>query len=290
MAPPLLTLPNEILNEIICLLVPEFDDEAKFSSHKEWRTSSHQRDLCHIILTCKHLSALAQPHLYNTIVLDYHTNMTFLLRTLIEHPEDRGLIHTLSIQCPLTWCDTLADPYSPRETFLDDNPELKRKLDMKWDPENWDDFAAKVFRKVGLDADEFKAFTEDELEALNDNSYWMAIPSWSERVGYENALMQGMTLALIALSTRLERLCLLQYHGGGRTYDFEVGAKALAEDEELKDKVLASLKRLEFRGGDGWAARGYYTELSNLPRIKELVENGDHVEKDDMEFWVAKAR
>ncbi|KAK6335881.1 hypothetical protein TWF730_003255 [Orbilia blumenaviensis] len=285
MAPGLLTLPNELLSEITRHIIPEFSPDGGYKSHKGWRSSPHQNDLCHLMLTCKHLYALMRPHLYTTVVLDYHTNMTHLLRTLVEHPEIRGWIRTLSIICPLYFCDRIVDPYSPRQTFLDDNPELVRKLDMEWNPDKMDDFAGKIFRKVGLDANEFKQFTEDEINALNDNTYWMAIPTCSERVGYENALMQGMALALIMLSVRLERLCLWWFRKKGRTSDFEYGVKRLAQDDELNKMAFVNLERLELWGnGDN----DCLAKLLSFPAIKELVGKGNYIEADDMETWVAK--
>ncbi|KAK6505720.1 hypothetical protein TWF481_007612 [Arthrobotrys musiformis] len=284
----LLSLPNEILSEIIRHLIPDFDTGGEFKSHKDWRSSPHHNDLSNLILTCKHISAIAKPLLYTTVVVDYHTNMTHLLRTLIENPEIRGLIRTLSIQCPLTFCDELVDPYSPRETFLDDNPELKRKLNMKWDTDKMDEFAAKIFSSAGLDADEFKAFTEDEVESLNDNTYWMAVPSWSERVGYENALIQGIALALISLCTRLERLCLWTYYDTGNTFDFEHGVDVILESEALKDNVLVGLKRLEIWNDGGSGEDDHFRKLFEFPAVKGLIEEGDHLETDDMEFWVAR--
>ncbi|KAF3243324.1 hypothetical protein TWF128_010294 [Orbilia oligospora] len=271
MAPQLLTLPNEIINETIRHLTPEFTTDAKFASHKDWRSSPHQNDLCNLMLTCKHLSAVVRPHLYSTVVLDYHTNMTHLLRTLIENPDFRGLIRTLSIQCPLTFCDSIVDPYSPRETFLDDNPELKRKLNMKWDTDEMDEFGGKVFRAVGLDAHQFKEFTEDEIKSLNDNTYWLAVPTYSKRTGYENAIMQGMALALIALSH---------------------GVRTLVDSEMLRDKILTGLKRLEILGYSGPGIEDHFNQLLELPAVKELAENGEHQysEKDDMEFWAVKAQ
>ncbi|KAK6343016.1 hypothetical protein TWF718_008394 [Orbilia javanica] len=289
MAPQLLTLPNEILIETIRHLVPEFDPKDESKGDKGWRSSPHHNVLRNVMLTCKHLYTIARPYLYAIIVLDYHTNMTHFLRTLIENPDLRGLVQTLSIQCPLYFCDTIVDPYSPRETFLDDNPELKRKLDMKWDTGEMDEFAAKVFTTVGLDADAFKEFTEDELEALNENSYWMAIPTWSERVGYENALMQGMALALICLSTRLERLCLWNFYDMWITPHLERGVSGLVRDEALKDRILVGLKRLEIWSVDGCDASGYFNDLFEIPAVKELVEQGDHrLEREQMELWVAK--
>lgn len=159
---------------------------------------------------------------------------------------------------------------------------------MKWDTDKMDEFGRKVFRAVGLDVDEFKEFTEDELESLNDNTYWLAIPSWSERVGYENALMQGMALALVSLSVRVERLCLWRFYAKGSIFDFEYGVDALAKDEMLKDKVLLGLRRLEFWGYGGSSNEDHFNKLFKLPAVKELVENGDHLETDDMESWVAK--
>ncbi|KAK6504330.1 hypothetical protein TWF506_002533 [Arthrobotrys conoides] len=285
----LLELPNEILNETIRHLTPDFNTaDGEFTSHKYWRSSPHQNDLCNLMLTCKHLSAIVRPHLYSTVVLDYHTNMTHLLRTLIENPDLRGLIRTLSIDCPLSFCDSIVDPYSPRETFLDDNPELKRKLNMKWDPDKMDEFAGEVFRAVGLDADEFKEFTEDEIESLNDNTYWLAIPTWSKRVGYENAIMQGMALALIALSVRVERLCLWRFYDTGNTFNFEYGVNTLVKNEILRDKILMGLKRLEFLGHGGIGFEDHFNKLFELPAVKELAENGDYSKADDIELWIAK--
>ncbi|EGX49386.1 hypothetical protein AOL_s00078g419 [Orbilia oligospora ATCC 24927] len=292
MAPQLLTLPNEILDEAIRHLTPEFATDAEFASHKVWRSSPHQNDLCNLMLTCKRLSAIVRPYLYSTVVLDYHTNMTHLLRTLIENPDFRGLIRTLSIHCPLTFCDSIVDPYSPRETFLDDNPELKRKLNMKWDTDEMDDFGGKVFRAVGLDAHQFKEFTEDEIESLNDNTYWLAVPTYSERIGYENAIMQGMALALIALSVRVERLCLWRFYDSGNMCDFERGVRTLVDSEMLRDKILTGLKRLEILGYSGSSIEDHFDQLLELPAVKELVENGEYQyeEDDDTEFWAVKAQ
>ncbi|KAF3288609.1 hypothetical protein TWF970_005672 [Orbilia oligospora] len=240
MAPQLLTLPNEILDEAIRHLTPEFATDAEFASHKVWRSSPHQNDLCNLMLTCKRLSAIVRPYLYSTVVLDYHTNMTHLLRTLIENPDFRGLIRTA----------------------------------------------------VGLDAHQFKEFTEDEIESLNDNTYWLAVPTYSERIGYENAIMQGMALALIALSVRVERLCLWRFYDSGNMCDFERGVRTLVDSEMLRDKILTGLKRLEILGYSGSSIEDHFDQLLELPAVKELVENGEYQyeEDDDTEFWAVKAQ
>ncbi|KAF3941507.1 hypothetical protein ABW19_dt0200984 [Dactylella cylindrospora] len=277
----LLAFPNEILSEIVEHIVPDFDDDEYLEDPTSWRTSPHIRDLQSLSLTCKQLSAFATPRLYRVVVLGYPTSMIRLLRTLIENPASREMIRTLSICCPLNWCDTIIDPFSPRETFLDDNPELT--LDMKWDTESMDEYAASIFRNAGLDREEYKAFTESELEALNDGGYWLSIPSWSERVRYEEALMQGLASALIALSPRTERLCMWPGRDGGRAWDLEYSIKKLVNDEKTRDRILTKLTRLELRD----SGSDYFEALSQIPSISKLLSSGVNIEDDDndLQIW-----
>ncbi|KAJ6257540.1 hypothetical protein Dda_7325 [Drechslerella dactyloides] len=274
----LLALPNEILDKIIDQLVPSFADESTFSNHADWRKSAHIEDLRSLSGTCKHLSDLVRPHFYRIVVLDYPTCMIQLLRTLIENPHIREMVRTLAICCPLHYCNDIINPYSPRETFLDDNPELL--LNMTWDTNSMDNYAAAVFRSVGLDRDEFKKFTEDELEALNDGSYWMSVPNWSERIGYETNLIQGLAVALIALSPRIEHLAIPRYHAGS-AYHFENAVDTLARCEDTSEIILAHLTRLEvntesidYYRGPNAVQNDYLQVLLRIPAVKRLVDEG----------------
>ncbi|KAK6336187.1 hypothetical protein TWF696_001750 [Orbilia brochopaga] len=289
---PLLSLPNEILNDIISQLVPDFIHEAKFANREEWRRSEHIGDLRSLSCTCKHLSALVRPHFYSVVVLDYPTCMIRLLRTLIENPAIRDMVRTMAICCPLHYCDDIADPFAPRETFLDDNPELK--LDIVWDTDSMDDYAAAVFRSVGLDRDEYKRFTEYELEALNDGTYWMSIPDFSERIGYENALMQGLAMSLIAFLPRLEHLIMPRYQTGPM-YDFDGAVDRLVKGQDTKERMLTRLSRLELRKESyrrSWPwekGSDCLDALLRIPAIKRLVDGGHKTENEMLELWKVRA-
>ncbi|KAF3919669.1 hypothetical protein ABW20_dc0105567 [Dactylellina cionopaga] len=193
----------------------------------------------------------------------------------------------MSIRCPLYFCDDIVDPYAPRETFLDDNPELK--LNMKWDPKTMDEYAATVFRNVGLDREEYKEFTEYELEALEENGYWMSIPDFSKRIGYENTLMQGLALALIALCPRMERLCIWRHDDEGEMSHFESTINVLVNDEATREKILTRLTKLEFRSELKLSRESeYLTELFQIPAVKSLVAQGVKTKEKRLESWEIK--
>ncbi|EPS39669.1 hypothetical protein H072_6536 [Dactylellina haptotyla CBS 200.50] len=284
----LLELPNEVLMEIVGLLVPDFNDKTEFPNHEEWRESPHIADIRSLSITCKHLSLIAQPYLFKIAVFDYPTPMIRLLRTLTENASIRDMIRTMCFCCPLQFCDTISDPYSPRETFVDDNPELI--LDTKWETEKMDEYAATVFTTANLDAEEYKGFTDSELEAHGEGSYWMSVPDWSQRVGYENALMQGLALALMALAPRLETLIIWRNDARGSYRHFERTIKDYIENELIKDKLLANISRLEFR--DTASVRftdrdrpDFREKLFEIPPVKELVEKGTQAEGVKFKLW-----
>ncbi|KAF3917017.1 hypothetical protein ABW21_db0204487 [Orbilia brochopaga] len=284
----LLSLPNEILLEIISRLIPDFGDKSKFANRKNWRRSEHIKVLHSLSLTCKHLSTLVRPELYSVVVLDYPTCMVLFLRTLVEKPEVRDLVRTMAICCSLQYCDEIADSFSPRQIFLDDNPHLN--LGMAWDTDAMDDYAATVFKTAGLVREEYQRFTEYETLALNDDSYWFSVTESSDRMDYESELMQGLALALMALSPRLELLCMSKY-AGGPVYHFQKIVAQLLECESTKDIILANLSRLEVKKEIPRYARpwemdhDYFNALLRIPAVKKLVNEGEKTETEVEEIW-----
>ncbi|KAF3928183.1 hypothetical protein AA313_de0205949 [Arthrobotrys entomopaga] len=275
--PRLVSLPNEILEEIVDLLVPSFPDEC--SDHKDWGEGPHLKDLFSLCLTCKQLESVTRPHLFKIVVLTYPTRMIRIFRTLIETPSLREMVNTMSICCPLEFSDETVDPFSPRETFLDENPELSLK--MKWDPETMDSYAAAVFRAIGLDHDEYKEFTEDELEALNDGSYWMSVPDYAERSAYEGRLMEALAVGLMALSLRLERLTVRR--DSVCDYHFQESIASLIVHQDTEDQVLKNLPKLEFWTASvkPWGLKKvsysdeFWSSLLRIPAVQTVYDSGE---------------
>ncbi|KAK6540792.1 hypothetical protein TWF694_008182 [Orbilia ellipsospora] len=278
--PHLLSLPNELLEEIVGLLVPSFPRDC--SEHRYWGIgpgeTPHIKDLSSLCLTCKQLELVVRPHLFKIVVITYPTRMIRLFRTLIENPSIRKMVRTISICCTFSFGDEMVDPFSPRETFLDENPELSLK--MKWDPDTMEPYAAAVFRAVELDRDEYKEFTEDELEALNEGSYWMAIPSFSERANYEERLMESLAAGLMALSLGLERFIIRRENNDSDDH-FQEAIASLVKHPDTQDHVLENVPKLEF-----WKSRSnpfgfqispsddFWNSLIQLPTIKEFYDDG----------------
>ncbi|EWC44544.1 hypothetical protein DRE_06716 [Drechslerella stenobrocha 248] len=282
----LITLPNEIIHEIVRQLIPELDGRTVFAC-ETWRRSPHIRNLRSLTLTCKHLSAVTLPHLYGIVVLDGPTRMIRLLRTLVQNPKVRGFISTMLICCPLHVWDGIPDLFSPREIFLGRDPKLN--IGTCWDTGTMDAYAAAIFQATGLDRPEYKGFTKLELETLNRGVYWRYIPKFLERLGYENTLVQGLAVALIALPTRMERLAMWRHYAGRDICHFGAAFDALLADESVRARVLPNIKRLDFRENpDG--DEGHLAALFRIPSVQKLVGEGTKVEGPVSQSWRVKGR
>ncbi|CAH0003524.1 unnamed protein product [Clonostachys byssicola] len=128
-----LHIPDEILNHIMCYLVPVLP-----SKPRSWRYDPSLRpiDLASLCLVSRRFRHIAQPLLYHTIDITHSTTVTrsekgrkrlmwpgFLLRTIVKDPRLAKYIRVLAME------DSLYIPETPDTAFLPDTSSN----DFPWD-------------------------------------------------------------------------------------------------------------------------------------------------------------